>query len=113
MRDVAFAHIQAIKETDAANKCFLIADQRSYSSLETQMRSLVNKYAQQGWPITPDFVSAEQQQRMPVFENESTQRVLHVTYRSLADSIGDMIDCMVELGSLKPPNSQEDTPGTI
>ena len=57
VREVAFAHLQAIKVPAAANRRFLVSTKAC--SFSECARPVIDKYAPQGWPVCQNFAEED------------------------------------------------------
>ena len=101
MRDVAFAHIQAIKVPAAANRRFVIA--HSSPKWAEYARPVIAKYAPLGWPICQIFAAEDPEKKTTMFDNTASREVLGVQYRDFPTTMVEMADSMVALGTIKMP----------
>ena len=98
VRDVGFAHLQAIKVPAAANRRFILV--HSSPSFIEYAQSVNEKYAPLGWPICQTLAEVNPNEVWSKFNNSASREVLGVTYGDWSKTMVDMADKMVELGSV-------------
>jgi len=78
VRDVAFAHLQAIKVAAAANRRFILC--HSSPSFQEYAQPVLDKYGPLGWPISRNFAAANPDEYISLFDNTASREVLGVPY---------------------------------
>ena len=102
VRDVAFAHLQAVKLPEAANKRFILA--HSMPHYADYARPVIAKYAPLGWPVCQNFAPADANAFITQFDNTASREVLGVQYRDFATTMVEMADAMVANGTVVKPS---------
>ena len=103
VRDVAFAHVQAIKVQEAANKRFIIA--HSSPKWSEYAAPIIEKYVPMGWPITQTHAAEDPSKKTTVFNTTASREVLGVQYRDFTTTMIEMAEAMVRLGTIKKPEA--------
>lgn len=96
VRNVAFAHLAAIKVEAAANRRFALA--HSSPSFQTYAQPVIDKYAPLGWPICTTMEDPDPEEYVSLINNTASKEVLGVEYIEFSKTMVDMADKMVELG---------------
>ena len=100
VRDVAKAHLLAIKNPAAANRRFILcAGNYSYHQYAAPIAA---KYTPLGWPITTNLQPANPEEKVTIFNNAASKE-LGIEYIDFAKTMTDMADAMVALGSVVKP----------
>jgi len=102
VRDVAQAHILAVKKPEAANRRFVLCV--SSPSFQEYAAPVVAKYRPLGWPITENLAASNPDEYITLYDN-SASRELGVVYHDFSQTMIDMADKMVELGTIVKPAS--------
>ena len=100
VRDVADAHLLAIKNDAAANRRFILS--MGSPSFQDFFTCVSVKYSGLGWPITTTNADANPDEYISLFNNEASKSI-GVVYTALEKTAMDMADKMVELGSVVKP----------
>ena len=100
VRDVARAHLLAIKNEAAANKRYLLV--HSSPSFQTFAAPIAAKYRGQGWPISEDLAEEKADEYVSLFNNAASKE-LGVVYTDFTKTMVDMADKMIELGTVVKP----------
>ena len=103
VRDVATAHLLAIKNPAAANRRFILC--HSSPSFQEFAAPVIAKYKPLGWPITEQMAEANPEEEISLFENAAS-RELGVVYTDFAKTMVDMADAMIAMGSIVKPAAQ-------
>ena len=100
VRDVAQAHLLAVKKPEAMNKRYII----SHPSLSFRQYAdpVAEKYRPLGWPITERYQEEIPNEKITRFNNAASLE-LGVTYTDWNKTMVDMADKMVELGMVTKP----------
>jgi len=98
VRDVAFAHLQAIKVPEAANRRFILS--HFSPSFQEYAKPVIDKYVPLGWPCSTNFAAANPDEYIHLFDNTASREVLGVPYIEWSKTVVDMADKMVELGTV-------------
>ena len=101
VRDVAYAHLQAIKVCAAANRRFIITS--TSPSWAECARPIIMKYAPLGWPVTQKFAAEDPNWKPTVLSNFASREILGIEYRDWCQTMLDMADAMVALGTIQKP----------
>lgn len=104
VREVAFAHLQAIKVSAARNKRFIIAS--TSPSWAECARPVIQKYAKLGWPVTQKFAKFDANWRPLVLNTSASRDILGVVYRDWSQTMLDMADAMVAQGTVTKPEAK-------
>ena len=100
VRDVAQAHLLAIKNAKAANRRFLLVHSNpSYLEYAAPVEA---KYRPLGWPITEAKAAPKANDRVSLVDN-SASKELGVVYTDMAKTMVDMADTMVAKGMVTKP----------
>ena len=105
VRDVAYAHLQAIKVPEAANKRFILC--KDSPSFHDYARPIVEKYGPLGWPVCNVMGDPIPNEYVSLFDNKASREILGVQYRDMKTTMIEMADRMVALGSVKNPPPTE------
>ena len=103
VRDVAQAHLLAIKKEEAANRRFIVCE--SSPSFKEYCGPIAEKYRPLGWPITDKVQEDDPNEYVSLFDNTASKE-LGVVYHDFKQTMLDMADRMVELGIVVKPESQ-------
>ena len=98
VRDVAFAHLAAVKQEAAANKRFLLV--QGSNSFHDFAKPVVDKYSALGWPVTTTYAESDPNETISLFNNSASRDILGVQYHEFAQTMLDMADKMVALGTV-------------
>jgi len=98
VRDVGFAHLQAIKVALAANRRFIVS--HVSPTFQELAQVVINKYAPLGWPVCQIKAESEPKEDFSLFDNLASREVLGVVYTDFKKTMIDMADRMVELGTV-------------
>ena len=90
VRDVAFAHLQAVKVPEAANRRFILV--HSSPSMQEYAEPVIRKYAPLGWPITRNKTTPNHKEYVSLFDNRASREILGVTYTDFAKTMLDMAE---------------------
>ena len=101
VRDVAFAHVQAIKRPEAANRRFILV--HSSPKFIDLAQPIIDKYVPLGYPVTQTQGAPDPTSFITKFDNTASREVLGVPYRDLAQTMVDCADKLVELGIVTKP----------
>ena len=104
VRDVAFAHLQAVKVKAAANRRFILC--HSTPTFQEYAAPVAAKYRPLGWPITENLAASNPDEKINLFNNSASREVLGVQYKDWNQTMVDMADKMVELGTVVKPAAQ-------
>ena len=100
VREVAKAHLLAIKKEEAKGKRYMIVN------LTRNMRDLaaplITKYKPLGYPVTESMADIDPNLYEPQFDN-SAAKGLGITFRDFNQTMLDMADKMIELGMIQKP----------
>ena len=99
VRNVAEAHLLAIKKPEAANKRYILCE--STPSYLDYAAPLEAKYRPLGWPITEDKAPRDEGW-YPRMDNSASKQ-LGIKYISLEKSMVDMAEAMIAKGMIVKP----------
>ena len=109
VREVAFAHVQAMKIPEAANRRFILNNATvKWADLA---KPLQETYIPLGWPLTTEIdtnPSADEAYTNVAYDNRASREVLGVQYRDYRESVTEMAAAMIALGTIKKPEQQTD-----
>ena len=100
VRDVARAHLLAIKNPIAANRRFIIC--HSSPSFQEFAAPIAAKYRPLGWPISENMAPVNPADPIVLFNNAASLE-LGVEYTDFTKTMVDMADTMVALGTVTKP----------
>ena len=103
VRDVATAHLLAIKNPIAAGRRFILCHS-SPSMSEDYAAPVIAKYRPLGWPITENIAETNPDEYISLFNNAASKE-LGVVYTDFAKTMVDMADKCVELGIASKPEA--------
>lgn len=101
---MASGHLLAIKNPAAANKRYILC--HSSPSFQEYAGPVAAKYRPLGWPITENLGASNPDEYISLFDN-SASRELGVVYTDWSQTMVDMADAMVALGSVTKPAAAE------
>ena len=100
VRDVALAHLLAIKNPAAANRRFILV--KECPSFQEYAAPVIAKFRPLGWPITETMAEPNAEEYVSLFNNSASVE-LGVVYTDFTKTMVDMADKMVELGTIVKP----------
>lgn len=107
VRDVAKAHLLAIKNPIAAGRRFIIC--HSSPSFIDYAAPIAEKYRPLGWPISEALAPVDPDADFALFDN-SASKELGIEYTDFNQTMVDMADKMVLLGSAVKPEPKPESP---
>lgn len=103
VREVAQAHLLAIKKPAAKGKRFILA--QSTPRYHEYARPIVDKYTKLGWPCTTTYAPIKEDEQIDIADNTASKQ-LGVQYRDLETTMLEMAAKMIELGVIEKPAAQ-------
>ena len=103
VRDVARAHLLAIKVDAAKNRRFLLSGRCAWRS--EMAECLANHFNPQGWSISTEENKEEKPFSYEV-NTTASRAVLGLTYIPIEQSWIDMANCLIESGQIEKPESE-------
>ena len=100
VRDTARAHLLAIQNPAAANRRFITC--HSSPTFQEFAAPVAAKYRPLGWPISEVMEPPKENETISLF-NRSASEELGVVYTDFAQTMVDMADAMVALGTVVKP----------
>ena len=98
---MAQAHLLGIKNKSAAgNRYILVAETLWFSDFAQILRE---KFTPLGWPVTAQDAPKPEEQKPKTFDNSASKK-LGVKYRPFKDTLIDMAEKMIQLGTISKPN---------
>lgn len=101
VRDVGFAHLQAVKVPEAAGRRFILA--HSTPCFMEYAMPIAIKYKKLGWPISTTEKPAPAEWYQSLFDTTPSRDILGVQYRDVFTMMTEMADKMVEQGVITKP----------
>jgi len=102
VRDVALAHLRAVQRPEAANKRFILCNLTP--SFLDYAAPLIAKYRPLGWPISENKADADPNEYVCLFDNTASKEILGIVYHDFNQSMLDMAEKMIELGTIVKPS---------
>lgn len=106
VRDVALAHMNALKKPEAANKRFLCVNESVW--FKDLIMPIADRYKPEGWPVPTEVAAApEGDYKVLRCDNSASKQILGMQYRAASETMLDMASKMIELGAVSKPDAQE------
>ena len=103
VREVAQAHLLAIKKPIAKDRRFILA--QSTPRYHEYARPIIEKYSKLGWPCTTTYAPIAEDEQIDIADNTASKQ-LGIQYRDLDTTMLEMAEKMIELGVVEKPAAQ-------
>lgn len=101
VRDVAFAHVQAVKKPEAANRRFILIN---YGAKFIEFaQPIIDKYVPLGYNVTTTKAPPNPNCYITQLDNTASREILGVQYKDFSQTMVETADKVVELGLVTKP----------